>query len=457
MWGISFDGVAVSGVVTEFTKLAHLFHAHGAQVYLDLGYDIKADKQNFFVPYTREQELVPPWVQLDRLEGLREVEGYSAQFVQHWFDGIHADGVSAPIRRRGAAMVDAVVRLLLERWEALGVRWVVVENGTLPENNLMTLALYRAIEAYGTAHGLQKFVIWRDHDLMWSSETSLQRYGAPPYQHVIGPIDSPFIRYVCLTEEDRQHLRAWVPQAYDVTVLPNGFAVGRRDPTDYPWRRLLGLDRSQPLIARTTRIIGPKRLDRDLHLLAQLNLLLPQPAHLAVAGSLSECPTTTAALQAQMEALGLRDSVTFVGHLAPETAPASRHRTVGSLMAEADLVSFMPAYDYDSYGNPVGEAAASGVPFCASRFARFDAVWGSNGLRGPVLEITQQDHELPDGLFVQQVAAVLTQPALRAQLVAHNMACARRLFSVEPMQALVASLVGALVNAPALASKAVAL
>ncbi|MEW7001142.1 hypothetical protein M5585_16940 [Serratia ureilytica] len=59
---------------------------------------------------------------------------------------------------------------LIAQWEALAISHVVVENGTLPENIIYTKALYLAIEDYGRRYRLTRFVIWRDHDLMWNSE-----------------------------------------------------------------------------------------------------------------------------------------------------------------------------------------------------------------------------------------------------------------------------------------------
>jgi len=73
LWGVSFDATPLSGVVVEFVKIAKIFHSRGYRVHLDLGYDIKADKNSFFRPYTDEAALLPAWVHLDRVEGIDTV------------------------------------------------------------------------------------------------------------------------------------------------------------------------------------------------------------------------------------------------------------------------------------------------------------------------------------------------------------------------------------------------
>lgn len=43
-------------------------------IYLDLGYDIKPDKNNFFKEYTNEAQLIPYGISLERIRGLEKIE-----------------------------------------------------------------------------------------------------------------------------------------------------------------------------------------------------------------------------------------------------------------------------------------------------------------------------------------------------------------------------------------------
>ncbi|HEV7626526.1 MAG TPA: hypothetical protein VGO89_08515, partial [Streptomyces sp.] len=62
LWGISFDATPISGVVVEFVKTARVFREQGYRVHLDLGYDVKADKNSFFRSYQDEAAVLPGWV-----------------------------------------------------------------------------------------------------------------------------------------------------------------------------------------------------------------------------------------------------------------------------------------------------------------------------------------------------------------------------------------------------------
>ena len=59
---ISFDAVPLSGVIVEFLKIAEIFHKNDYSIYLDLGYEVKSDKKNFFKDYTHEKNIFPSWI-----------------------------------------------------------------------------------------------------------------------------------------------------------------------------------------------------------------------------------------------------------------------------------------------------------------------------------------------------------------------------------------------------------
>ncbi len=157
LWGTSFDAIAVSGVVVEFVKLAEIFMNLGYLVHLDLGYDIKEDKGNFFKPYADEVRWLPAWVHLDRIDDLDHVPGYNPGFVRQVLRDVVQKGEPDGLLPRVDAVSAAVARRIIQKWERLGVSFVIVENGTLPENIAYTKGLYAAIEAYGRARGLDRY------------------------------------------------------------------------------------------------------------------------------------------------------------------------------------------------------------------------------------------------------------------------------------------------------------
>lgn len=398
LWGVSFDATAMSGVVVEFLKTAKLFSDRGCRVHLDLGYDIKADKGRFFQRY--QQESCPDWVTLDRVDGIAQIAGYDQEFVAATLEAVR-NGQRPDTDRVTAELADAIVRT----WEDRGVTLVMVENGTLPENVAYTKALYKAIAAYGTRHSLGRYVLWRDHDLMWQSEPD--KYGSFPYVSTPPMVNSPHIHYFALHEEARRRTMEWMPQLRNLAVLPNTFAPPDR-PARPDFREHYGIPRQARIVARCTRIIPQKRIDRDLHLLAQL-----RDTCLFVAGDTEEDPEETRRLRALAEELGV--PVVFGGVLEP-CESAGDGFSVRDLLAHADVVSFLTSYDYESYGNPIGEAIAAGVPYIASRYALYDTVYA--GFEAPVLDILV--HDLPTREFAEQTHELMTNRERRAEVVAHN-------------------------------------
>jgi glycosyltransferase involved in cell wall biosynthesis len=448
LWGVSFDAVPLSGVIVEFLKVADAFREHGFSVHLDLGYDIKADKNSFFKPYGPEAASLPSWVHLDRVDGLREVAGYDDAFVRDVLEAIARE----PVPRQLLERVDVLSRELTERivrtWDELDVSYVVVENGTLPENITYTRALYAAIEEYGTSRGLGEYVLWRDHDLMWSSEPGSGKYGTFPYTRTVRPVASPFIRYVTLHDEARRKMLEWVPELGDLDVLPNtfSFAPAVLDERNAGLRARFGVPEDAYLIARPSRIIPQKRVDRDIHLLASVNARLATagapPAYLLVAGDPEESPSEYARLVELTGSLGVRDRVVFAGSLAPLDVPgtATSALSVRDLLAHADLLTFLTSYDYESYGNPIGEAIASGVPYAATRYQLYDTVYGNTGFRAPIMEISADDDGLPSAEFAARVTDLLLDEAERREIAKYNHELGRLHFAPGRSQDLVRDL-----------------
>ncbi|WDZ83390.1 glycosyltransferase [Micromonospora cathayae] len=413
LWGVSFDATPISGVVVEFVKTARIFHDRGYRVLLDLGYDIKADKHAFHRPYRDESRLFPDWLELARVDGLDRIPGYHEAFVADVLDDLVRRG--DPVR---SAEVDAVTAALAEAivaaWEEHDVTAVLVENGTLPENVAYTRALRRAVEEYGQRRGLGRYVLWRDHDLMWQSEPSSGKYGTDPWPAVDPPTDSPYLHHLVLHDEALRRTRQWAPQLTAIDVLPNTFSHDRATvtPGNRDFRRDHGIPDDVPLIARCTRIIPQKRIDRDLHLIAAL-----PDAWLFVAGDPTESPAEHRRLTGLAADLGVTDRVVFGGRLAPYDAEDPAGWSVRDLLAHATVVSFLTSYDYESYGNPIGEAIAAGVPYLTTRYALYDTVYGGKGFRAPVLAAAA---DLPTAAFVAEVAALLRDPDARAEVAESN-------------------------------------
>lgn len=432
LYGISFDGVAVSGITAEFIKLAGLFHRRGYAVHLDLGYDIKPDKGNFFHEYGPETRSIPRWIQLARTVDFKRIPGYGPRPADRLRDDDGGEPRRRPFELDVTAMIRRISAQIVATWRRLGVTLVVVENGTLPENVIYTRALYAAIAEYGHDYGrgAEAFVLWRDHDVMWFCEPG--KYGPPPYRHVPRPRSSPHIRYAALTGPAAQSLSQWSGVAY--AVLPNAFEFPEhREPRGM--RDAFGIPAGAFLIARCSRVIPQKRIDREIRLLHTAGALATsrgwnRPLHLFITSSVDENPAETAALRALAESLGVARQVHFGNGLLPCDAPPERECfSVSDLLVESDLSSFLTSYRYEGFGNAPGEACAHRVPYVSARYELYDAVYGHLGLRALTLPLDANDEEPPEAWVAMFTERIVDGARLQAD-AAYNFERARRHLSM---------------------------
>jgi glycosyltransferase involved in cell wall biosynthesis len=154
---------------------------------------------------------------------------------------------------------------------------------------------------------------------------------------------------------------------------------------------------------------------------------------LFVAGDTAESPKEHAELLSLAESLGVRDKVVFGGRLAPHEADIGSARGCGysvrDLLAHADVASFLTSYDYESYGNPIGEAIASRVPYLTTRYQLYDTVYGNKGFRAPVMELT--DGDLPTKPFVDSVAELILDERKREEMADFNHRLGKRHFGAD--------------------------
>jgi len=437
---ISFDAVAVSGITVEAAKIARNLARKGIKPYLDLGYDIKLDKGNFNRPYDHEYEIYEGVFELVRVKDLHSVLYYDPGFITHAHNALisgrtpvserQEEEIKAAVAESSRQLADRITRL----WEELNIGHVIVENGTLPENIIYTRALYLAIESYGRRRVLGDFVVWRDHDLMWNSEKSVLKYGRPPYPHAVKPVKSRHITYVTLNRHLKNKLEEWCDHAVEIKVKKNTYdfsGQGRR----INIRKSLGIQDDDILIARTTRIIPQKRLDRDIHLVHRLNQLFSQHGldrrvFLVAAGNTHEDPACHRHLKSLAQRLGLEHLIKFVGPLQHDFMPSQRNAvTVEDLYHSCDLVSFLTSWDYDSYGNPVGEAISAQRCYICTSYEYYREVYGQYGFEAPVMPISEEHDGLPAEEFIGQVYQFLNDKRRIAEVARKNFLIGRQVLS----------------------------
>ncbi|WP_342944279.1 glycosyltransferase [Paraburkholderia phymatum] len=437
---ISFDAVAVSGITVEASKMAKILARDQIKSYLDLGYDIKVDKGKFGKPYDHEKEIYRGIFDLVRIDDIDSIPHYSVDFLTHAHNVLMGRVPPASSREQEElllAISESSLRLahrIVQLWEKLGISYVIVENGTLPENIIYTKALYTAIEDYGKRNCLGNYVIWRDHDLMWNSEKNAMKYGAAPYPHAVKPVKSKYITYVTLNNHLKNELEAWCDHKVNVKVKKNTYNFTEHGKHTSIRENFLIRD-SDILIARTTRIIPQKRLDRDVCLVHRLNQLFSQnnidrKVYLVVAGDPDENRSYHRGLNALAKKLNVKSFIKFVGPLRHKYMfSLGEATTIEDLYYSCDLVSFLTSWDYDSYGNPVGEAISNQRCYITTSYEYYWEVYGQYGFEAPVMPISEEQDGLPDEAFIKEVYRFLNNRRLMYDVAGRNFSIGKQLLS----------------------------
>jgi len=445
--GISFDGLAISGIVNEFLNVAAAVRGNSFRVLFDLGYDITLG---------RTKELggayFPPWVETVRCIGSTYPRSYSPELVEEARARVLA-GTSIAAAKIYDDVCNQLAASLVATFVRENLRFLIVENGTLPDNPLFTEALYLAIAEYGARQKLGKYVFWRDHDLMWSAEPHL--YGSYPYPGVRKPEPNPHIHYVVTTEWMRQRMYAWASSITCHVIPYRFFSPALNHLPSRSLRSAYAIPEDAYLVARCTRVVPQKSIERDLRLLDQLQLRLAasgdrRKIFLFVTGPTQEDRAEFERLRALEQTFSIAGQVVWGDGLLPfstiliDPAVQTNHLSIRDLLAEADLSSFLTTYDYEGFGLPPGESMVMGVPFIATTYELYHEVYGSKGAIAPLLPIdraSSPDELIPES-FITWTLRALTDGSYRAQITSRNLEVVRRFFSMDALERQVREIFG---------------
>lgn len=435
--GISFDGLPISGIVNEFLNIGSILTRRGFRVLFDPGYEV------IFRDLSHSPQLLPDWIVPTSVLGRDLPSAYTQEIIEAASD-LAIRGTNITTVPELSTLIDQIAHLIFNCLECERVAFLIIENGTLPDNPIFTEALCLAISEYGRDRALGKFVLWRDHDLMWSTEPHF--YGRFPYQGVRKPQDSVHIHYAVSTAWMQRRMIAWAPGPI-YHIIPNRFLQERPHPEEVPiFRRYYEIPSDAYLIARCTRVMPQKTIQHDLYLVASLREALvkqgdKRDVFLYVTGPVDEDPDEHNKLSLLAKSLSIRDQVIWGNGLLPLNPPPTQVKTkrnifsIGELLREADLSSFLTSYDYEGFGNPPGEAMAMQLPYIATTYELYHEVYGSRGAIAPLLPIdrTSKIDSLP-AHFLNSTMRLLKDEEYRSQVIERNSAVCRRYFSLSALE-----------------------
>lgn len=445
--GISCDAIPISGLIVEFYKLAQILHHLDWEISLDLGYEIRVEKNNFGKPYPRKR-YTPLWINLVRAP-LLDIDGYTPQAIdkireissRRILKKADIQKLQTRIDKLSANISDHLTKWLFEESPDM----IVVENGTLPENIAFTTVLKSSITNYGREKHLNRYVLWRDHDLPWSVDPF--RYPPPPFNRFVSlPDSNKYIRYAAIQQSLAEKIHLYSPQA-EVITLKNSFIDSHHtQPTVTSFNRGLlekfGIPRNADLFVCDVRIIPQKRIDRCIHLLHHLKFLykksgIKNEPYLVIAGPADEDPKEFYKLTKLCSSLGVQKNVIFANGLVLEGYKKGKetYYSVKDAAAYAKMFWFFTGQLYDSFGEAVGEAASFKLPISVSGYDAFQQVYGENGFWATILN-DKFGQDIPDLNFAEKVFDVIKNGYKYQALLENNFKLCQRYFSSSKLEKL---------------------
>lgn len=400
--GISFDGISISGIIMEFIKLASVFKKAGFTISLDLGYQIRPWAENDRRPVI--SRYLPDWIRVTN-------STFSTKSLSQYYipkTKILEVGNDPRFMTYLQSKVKSLVNYLSEYINSEAPDVVVIENGTLPENVVFSFALREALLIYLQKKKPSLKILWRDHDLMWTNEP--WKYPKEPYANICLPIAHKSIQYV-VTQTN--HLKTFSQLCPKVRFnLVRNVFIHNKHYVFLPLysreivKRKLGIKSNSYLILRNTRLDPSKRIERDLYLLFLLLKLQPEfldgkIPYLVITGYTGENIDYANKIKKLAKSLGLINFIVYTDGLAPY--PTRERLSTADLLAASDLCIFFTSKQYEGFGNPIGDASAMKIPWCATNYDMFSYVYGDLGFKGLLLDPGKNDDALPNEKFIKEL------------------------------------------------------
>lgn len=274
-------------------------------------------------------------------------------------------------------------------------------------------------------------MIGHHHDFYWERERFLVNR-IPDILATAFPAEATSLRHVVINTAMQREL--YLRRRLLATYIPNVFDFRNPPPPpdDYALtvREELDIAPDERLILQPTRIIRRKSIERAVDLVSQLGERDPRHRYVLVVTGYAgdETDSYYEWLLRQVERAGIR--ALFIGDRIAERREMRHGRrtyTLWDIYPHADFVTYLNSYE--GFGNALIETLYFRKPLIVNAYIPYRSDIKPAGVRAVEIreDVTPQ--------AVEQVLALLDDPAAVAQMTEHNYQVGLRHFSYEVLQA----------------------
>ncbi len=333
---------------------------------------------------------------------------------------------SRDLYRRIAVAAARLKTSLYEFADRYQLDWIVTQNAqSIPMQIPLGVALRDFIDETHIP------TIGHYHDFYWERERFIVNR-IPDLLLTAFPAEGTSIHHVVISTAMQREL--YIRRRLHARYVPNVFDFNHPPlpPDDYALtvRAELGIAPDERLILQPTRIIRRKNIERSVEFVRLIAQRDPQHAYVLVVTGYAgdEAGTYYDWLRRQVEAAGIR--ALFIGDRVVEQRglkDGRRTYTLWDIYPHADWVTYLSSYE--GFGNALLETLYFRKPLIVNAYTAYRSDIKPAGVRAVEIreEVTPQ--------AVEEVLALLNQPAEIARMVEHNYQVGQSHFSLEVVEA----------------------
>lgn len=348
-------------------------------------------------------------------------------------------------------------REILEKIEARGNKAANAINSYIQDNdidliiaqntNAMPMTLIGGMAIYKLAVEKRIATLFHHHDFWWERSRFSHSHIEGLLSKIMPPVD-PGLEHVVLSSYSAHILRSL--KRVSPKVIPNCEDFENpvaMDEYNSDFRKEFGFTEDDILIVQPTRIVRRKRIEDSLELIHRLVERYPE-LHPKVQFIISlyqgDEPDQNYIGHIRELAEKYAIPLQLISHRVASDrktdAEGRKMYTNRDVLAHADFVTYLPVWE--GFGNALLEAMAARAPIATTTYLVYKTDIKIMGFRHVEIHDVYRDGVLviPDKV-VDDMHAIIADPALREEIVRHNFRIARTAFGLPKLKTLLSSVI----------------